>query len=198
MDDASSTVNRDDVADPDEASLVIPQSSIDTAAANETADTRWDNKMSASAEGAEEWVTVPRDPAETDVGVVATPASPAALVSGGVQSWADDAPDVLAPSSSGEPPVPATASADRQDDFHEVHRSRGGRGARHGGSGGLGEHRGGGYRGRGGYRGGTGDGPGYRGYGGYRGDRGAEGGYRGRGRGGPRGGFGGRGRDRDG
>lgn len=169
----------------DEASQVLPQSNVDSSAANEMAESHWDNKMSASAEGAEGWVKVPRDPAETETGLSATPAAVS-----GIQSWADDQPEaapVLAESNlSNNIPMNATApDVDRNDGFHEVHHSRGGRGR----NGPQGDHRGG-YRGRGRPRGGEG---GYRGRGGFRGDRsgGGDGGYRGRGRGGSRGGGGG-------
>lgn len=142
------------VQEVNEAPSVPQQSTIDAGAANEAAETHWDGKLSASAETTEEWVQVPRDPAETDTGVAATPAAAT-----GTQSWADDHPE-SAPVSS-EPAT--TAGAGRGDGFHEVHHSRGGRG-------------------RGGYRA-RGDFGGYRGRG-FRGDRGSRGrgGYRGRGR----------------
>lgn len=166
---------------PEDTGPVIPQAVADTGAANEAAENHWEAKLSASAEGNEEWVEVPRDPAETETGVTATPA---ALT--GTQSWADDHPEAAPASAPAPAPVPAAATetADRNDGFHEVHHFRGGRGR----NGPHGDHRGG-FRGRGGYRGG--EGGGFRGRGGYRGDRGGEGGYRGRGRGGYRG----RGRD---
>lgn len=164
--------------EPEDPQPVIPQATVDIGAANEAAESHWEGKVSASAEGNEEWIEVPRDPAETETGLTATPAAMA-----NTQSWADDHPDV-APT----PVEPATTgSMERNDGFHEVHHSRGGRGR----NGPHGDFRGG-YRGRGGFRGG--EGGGYRGRGGYRGDRGGEGGYRGRGRGGFRGG---RGRDGD-
>ncbi len=197
-------------SDPNQAATdaphIIPQSDIDAGAANESASARFGG---ASGDGAEEWVQVPRDPAETETGITATPAA-----AGGTQSWADE------PTESHE--QRAAEEGDLNDGFHEVHHSRGGRG-RHGAPGeyrggyrgrGYRSYEGGGYRGRGGYRGGeggyrSGDG-GYRGgEGGYRGSEGGyrggdggfrggdggyrgEGGYRGRGRGGFRGG---RGRD---
>ena len=145
----------------------VPEaSSIDAGAANAAAETNWEAKMSASGtSGPEGWVEVPRDPAETDTGITATPAAVM-----GSQSWAEDVPTET---------VTAAPVTNGGDGFHEVHHSRGGRGR----GGYQGEYRGGG-RGRGGYRGDRGgEGGGYRGRGGYRGDRG-EGGYRGRGRGG--------------
>lgn len=148
----------------------VPEASnIDAGAANAAAGMNWD----ASAEqGAGSWVEVPRDPAETETGVAATPAAMA-----GTQSWAEDVPT--------EPiPVPAPSAAEPKanggDEFHEVHHGRGGRGR----SGSQNEHRGG-HRGGRGFRGDRGGEGGYRGRGGFRGDRGGgEGGYRGRGRGG--------------
>ncbi|KAI9792328.1 MAG: hypothetical protein M1816_002553 [Peltula sp. TS41687] len=165
----------------DDSQSIIPQTTVDTGAANEAAVSHWEDKTTAPAEGNDEWIEVfPRDPAETETGVTATPAA-----MNNTQSWADDHPDV-APAST----EPATTGMPdhRNDGFHEVHHSRGGGRGRNGPAG---DHRGG-YRGRGGFRGG--EGGGYRGRGGgFRGDRGGgEGGYRGRGRGGFRGG---RGRD---
>lgn len=159
-----------------ETPTVPDASNIDAGAANAAAETNWEAKMSASAtSGAEGWVEIPRDLAETDTGVTATPAA-----MNSTQSWAEDVPS--------EPPVSVAPPAGN-DGFHEVHHSRGrGRGNFHG------DNRGG-FRGRGGYRGDRGGEGGYRGRGGFRGgDRGGEGGYRGRGRGGgPRGGQRGRG-----
>ena len=156
-------------------------SNIDAGAANAAATTNWD---AAVDQGADSWVEVPRDLAETDTGVAATPAAMA-----GTQSWAEDVPAESAPA-----PVAPTAEpkAAGGDGFHEVHHGRGGRGR----NGSYGEHHGehrGSHRGRGGFRGDRGgDGGyregGYRGRGSFRGDRGGgEGGYRGRGRGGFRG-----------
>ena len=149
----------------------VPNSAnIDAGAANAAAETSWEPKLSASAEGGPEgWVEVPRDLAETDTGNTATPAGMT-----GTQSWAEDVPvePTAAPISSTE-----GTAVNGGDGFHEVHHGRGR---------GRGEFRGGGGRGRGnrGDRGGEG---GYRGRGGYRGDRGGgDGERRGRGRGGYR------------
>ena len=146
----------------------VPEaSSIDAGAANAAGEADWKPEMSASGDiGPDGWVDVteiPRDPAETDNGVTATPAAMT-----GTQSWAEDFP--------AEPEQATTPLANGGDGFHEVHHGRGrGRG------GPSGEFRSG-NRGRGGYRGGRG---------GPRGDRGGEGGYRGdrggRGRGGYKG-----------
>ena len=153
-------------------------SNIDAGAANAAAETNWEAKLSASAEsGPDGWVEVARDPNETDTGVEGTPAAMS-----GTQSWAEDVPgdSITTPT----PPVPVngnlgtTGSDGFQDVIHHVRgRGRGFQG-----------DRGGGNRGRGGYRGDR-SGEGHRGgRGGYRGDRGGgEGGFR-RGRGGPRGG----------
>ena len=148
----------------------VPEASnIDAGAANSAAETNWDVKPSISSE-ANEWVEVPRDPAETDTGNAATPA---AMTS--TQSWAEDVPSEQPPAFA--QPVPAEAS----DGFHEVQHHRGGRGR-----GSQGEHRGGNRGGRG-FKGERGEGGG-RGRGGYRGDRGGgDGERRGRGRGGHRG-----------
>jgi hypothetical protein len=152
-------------------STVPVQSDIDAGAANEAAAEGWDAKLSAPGEGADSWIEIPRDPAETETGLAATPEDVNAK-----ESWADDHP-VSVPSGPA-----ANGAPGGNDGFREVHHSRGGRGR----GGHQGDYvRGGGFRGRGGYRGDRGgEGGGYRGRGGYRGDRGGEGGYRGRGRGG--------------
>lgn len=160
------------VPDPVDTPTVPAASSIDAGAANAAAEAHWEAKQSVSGESGQDWIEVPRDPAETETGLAATPA---ALPN--TQSWAEDVPteSVGAAVALGAPP--ATNSG---DGFHEVHHGRG-----RGRNGYQSEYRGGGRGGRG-YRGGEG---GYRGRGGgYRGDRGGgEGGYRGRGRGGYRG-----------
>jgi len=135
----------------------IPQNSgFGDGTANAAAEANWDNSNDLST--SQEWIEVPRDTADTDTGITATPAAPS-----NVQSWADDQPDSPAD-------ITTAPAANNNDGFHEVHRSRGGR-----------DRGDGQFRGRGG-RGGEG---GYRGRGGFRGDGS---GYRGRGRGGPRGG----------
>jgi hypothetical protein len=68
-------------------SHAIPQNAgLGNGAANAAAEANWDaaNDLSAS----QEWVEVPRVPAETDTGATPTPAAPSK-----VQSWADDQPD---------------------------------------------------------------------------------------------------------
>ncbi|KAL3427537.1 hypothetical protein PVAG01_01046 [Phlyctema vagabunda] len=109
----------------------IPQNSGFGEGANAAAEANWDQNNDLSA--SQEWVEVPRDAAETDNGITATPAAPS-----NIQSWADDQPDS---------PVETTpAPANPNDGFHEVQRSRGGQGRGRGG-------RGDGHRGRGGFRG---------------------------------------------
>ncbi|RFU33588.1 hypothetical protein B7463_g2749, partial [Scytalidium lignicola] len=151
----SSTVNG--AQEPGRAQSPVPQNSGIGDGANAAAEANWDNNndMSASQEG---WVEIPRDAAETETGVTATPAA-----HGNTQSWADDQPELSVQHTSSPPANP-------NDGFHEVQRSRGGRdrgdGQFRGGRGGRG---GDGYRGRGGYRG---DGNGHRGRGGRGGSRG--------------------------
>ena len=169
-----------------ETPTVPEASNIDAGAANAAAEANWAPELSASAEsGPDGWIEVPRDPAETETGLNATPAA----LNNNTQSWAEDVPNDPAPATTETGAAPPTNNTG--DGFHEVHH--GGRGGRGRG----GEHRGG-WRGRGGFRGGDRGGEGgYRGRGGfrgdrggeggYRGDRGGEGGYRGRGRGGFRG-----------
>lgn len=157
---------------PAEAESMAPpqQSSITAEAANAVAERSWDPQasMTSDSPSGEGWVEVPRDPAETETGLAATPAA-----MHNSTSWAEE--------------VNADAAAEgkptaENDGFEQVvhHQNRGrGRGPR-------GDirvrARGGDYRGRG--RGdrerGEGD---YRGSGRGRG-RGAEGGFRGGNRGG--------------
>ena len=152
----------------------VPEvSNIDAGAANAAAGNNWDASASVD-QGADSWVEVSRDPAETETGIAATPAAMA-----GTQSWADEVPTEMPAATA----PAAEPKANGGDGFHEVHHGRGGRGR----NGSQGEHRGG-HRGRGGFRGDRGGEGGHRGRGGFRGDRGGgEGGYRGRGRGGFRG-----------
>ncbi|KAH6656692.1 hypothetical protein BKA67DRAFT_531951 [Truncatella angustata] len=151
-------------AEPTPASGIPASADVGDSAANAAAESQWDNSnndLSASAtQDQEEWVKVPRDPAETDTGLEATPAA-----DGPVQSWADDHPEQSA----------ETPAAPADDGFQSVPQRSRGRG--HGESGG--------YRGRGrgrgdGYRGGRGRGDGRgRGRGQGRGNFGGQGGRRG-------------------
>lgn len=56
-------------------------------AANEVAESHWDDGNDGAI--TQEWVEVPKDPAETETGLEATPAA-----SHNTQSWADDHPEV--------------------------------------------------------------------------------------------------------
>lgn len=121
---------------------------------NAAAEANWDiaNDLSASSE----WVDVrlPRDAAETDTGIDATPEAAT-----NTQSWADEQPE--------SPTATLGANPSHSDGFHEVQRFRGNRDSQNrGGRGGRGGE---GYRGRGGFRGGRGGGEGGRGRGGPRG-----------------------------
>ncbi|KAI0901392.1 hypothetical protein F4806DRAFT_452112 [Annulohypoxylon nitens] len=120
------------------SSDVTANNDVGDSAANAAAESQWDQNNDLSASGSQEdWVTVPRDPAETDTGLTATPAT-----TGNVQSWADEQP---------ENPPQARAPADANDGFHQVQRNRPQRGDREGGyrGRGRGDHHRGGYRGHG-------------------------------------------------
>lgn len=142
---------------PDEPLIAPSQTSIGDAA-NALAESTWDPQASgslAASASADGWVEVPRNPAETETGVQATPAS--------VQpssSWAEDIPTEA-------PAVPSTEGNDgfepvvhhhqRQNSVRGRGRGRG-RGEGYRGRGGRGEFRGRG-RGRGGeFKGGRGRG----------------------------------------
>jgi hypothetical protein len=143
-----------------EVSAIPEQASTGDDAANAVAESRWDPESSMHSAG-EGWVNVPRDPAETDTGLQATPAAPAAQAENS-NSWADDVPEESKP-------------LNENDGFEQVkgrHTDNRGRGR---GRGGRGDGFRGGRGGRGGargeFRGGRGRG-GDRGRGGFRGDRG--------------------------
>ena len=129
-----------DTADVDVVSLPPEQTSTGELAANAVAEA-WDPQASVTDTSAtnDEWVQVPRDPAETETGIIATPAvAPEAS-----NSWAE------------EVGAAATSVDDKteteNDGFEQVRRERGrGRGGR----GGRGEFRGRGRGGREGHRGG--------------------------------------------
>ncbi|KAI0179941.1 hypothetical protein GGR52DRAFT_529083 [Hypoxylon sp. FL1284] len=117
------------------ASAFPENADVTDGAANAAAESRWDagNDLSASQE---DWVKVPRDPAETETGLSATPMS-----ASNVQSWADEQPEN----------PPETRATETNDGFQAVQRNRPGRGDREGGGyrgRGRGDHRGG-YRGHG-------------------------------------------------
>ena len=139
-------------------------------AANAAGENQWDpeNTNTNNLAESQEWVNVPRDPAETETGLTATPAAPS-----NTQSWADDHPEPAAE-------VTAATTQTESDGFQAVHRHRG-RGDREG-------H----HHGRGGRGGERGHGHHHRGRGAFRGEG------RGRGRGGERGAYRGRGGPRRG
>jgi len=129
----------------------IETGNIDAGAANESAATQWDaqaTSASASDPMSESWVSVPRDPAETENG-------PNAAAVNATQSWADEAPPAPAPKEK-------TTAGTTEDGFHEVQRKnvRGGRGGHEGGGRGGGGGRGRGFRGGRGRGGGEGRGRG--------------------------------------
>ena len=136
------------------------QSSVTAEAANAVAENSWDAQASVltneSGTG-EGWVEIPRDPAETETGVIATPAA-----KHGGNSWAEEVTEVT------ETEEKASAENDGFEQVvHHGNRDRG-----------RGRGRGGDFRGRGrgdGFRGGRGRGD--------RGDGGERRGGRGRGRG---------------
>lgn len=64
----------------------IPQNSAFGEGGNAAAEANWDNNNDLSA--SQEWVEIPREATETDVGVAATPAA-----APNTQSWADEQPD---------------------------------------------------------------------------------------------------------
>lgn len=135
----------------------IETGNIDAGAANESAATQWDvqaTSASTSDPMSESWVSVPRDPAETEN-------SPSAAAVNATQSWADEAPPAPAPKEK-------TTAGATEDGFHEVQRKnvRGGRGGHEGNGRGGGGGRGRGFRGGRGRGGGEGRGRGGRGRGG--------------------------------
>ncbi len=116
-------------------------------AANAAGESQWDTgNGTKDLSMSQEWVEVPRDPAETETGLHATPAEV-----GNTQSWADEQPDhppptlPTAPSNASTGITANTASVEANDGFHQVQRHNRGRSEHNGFRGG----RGGGYRGRG-------------------------------------------------
>lgn len=129
-----------EVVSPDNASSAAPeQASTAGEAANAVAESAWNAEASMTTDNTqagEDWVQVPRDPAETETGT-----SPAVQQS--TSNWADEAG--AAAEEKGPTPV------SENDGFSEVRRERGGRGR--GGRGGRGSDGRGRGRGRGEYRG---------------------------------------------
>lgn len=71
-----------------EATNSIDNLKVTDEAANSVAGSHWDSTKDVQASQDSEWVEIPRDPAETDTGLNATPAANA-----NTQSWADDHPE---------------------------------------------------------------------------------------------------------
>lgn len=141
---------------PEEITSVVPDQATITDAANATGEA-WNPEASMTAQSVEDWVQVPRDPAETETGSVV----PAPQQS--TSNWADEA-------GAAAEETTIIVPTGENDGFSEVKRDRGGRG-RGGARGGRGHHEGRGRgRGRGEFRGRGGRG---------RGDRGDRGGARG-------------------
>ncbi|CAK7275535.1 hypothetical protein SEPCBS57363_006743 [Sporothrix epigloea] len=136
----------------------LANADVGDAAANAAGEAQWDtNNTSKELSMSQEWVQVPRDPAETETGLVATTAAPS-----NTQSWADDQPEHPTAAVPAAIPNAVTtaatnaAAAEPNDGFHQVQRLNRGRSERD-----VFRGRGGGYRGRG--RGGDGRGRGGRG-----------------------------------
>lgn len=158
---------------PAQEPMIVPaQGSTGAEAANAVAESNWDPQASVisnASAGGDGWVEVPRDPAETDTGLIATPAA-----MHGAASWAEEVTEGAAAEEK---------AAVENDGFEQVVHHQRGRGRGHEGRGRGGEFRGRGGRGRGDGRGGgrgKGDGErrgGGRGRGeGFRGNRGRGGG----------------------
>ncbi|KAI1614811.1 hypothetical protein EDD37DRAFT_609297 [Exophiala viscosa] len=135
--------NETESAEP-EVVAIPEQAATGDDAANAAAESSWDPQASAITDTSannDEWVQVPRDPAETDTGLANTPAA-----MHGSSNWAEEV---------GAAAAAEEKTAAENDGFEQVRRERGGRGR--GGRGGRGEHRGRGRGGRGdGHRGGRG------------------------------------------
>jgi hypothetical protein len=160
-----------------ELTAVAEQTSVGAEAANAVPDSTWDAQASILTTGSntgDGWVEVPRDPAETETGLAATPTT-----TQGASNWAEEVTEGIAAEEK---------AAAENDGFEQVVGSKQGRGRGRG----KGEFRGE-FRGRGGDRGGRGgrgrgDGDSRRGGrgrgrgdGSFRGDRGGDRGGRGRG-----------------
>ncbi|WQF82461.1 hypothetical protein CDEST_07475 [Colletotrichum destructivum] len=154
---ANATVNEIEAEDTavingqNEQASETPSNANITSGSGNAAGEKWDQAADNNMSLSQEWVSVPRDPAETETGVDATPAAVS-----NTQSWADDQPDHHEAQAD-----TTTAAADPNDGFHQVQGRNRGRGDREG------SYRG---RGRGEWRGrGRGEGRGGRGRGGQRG-----------------------------
>ncbi|KAF9874513.1 hypothetical protein CkaCkLH20_08076 [Colletotrichum karsti] len=145
---ANATVNEIEAGDDIALTNGHPEQNIEshananiTSGSGNAAGEKWDQNDNTLSES-QEWVSVPRDPVETETGIEATPAA-----ASNTQSWADDQPEHHEIQQ--EAPAPA---ADPNDGFHQVQGRNRGRGDREGGSGHRGRGRGE-WRGRGGFRG---------------------------------------------
>ena len=140
LEDATATAiptTGDETAEP-QVVQIPDQAATGDEAANAVAETTWDPQASQVTDTSatnEEWVQVPRDPAETDTGVAATPAA-----MHGSSSWTEEV---------GAAAAVEEKIAAENDGFEQVRRERG-RGGRGGRGSGRGDFRG---RGRGGGRG---------------------------------------------
>lgn len=72
----------------EEAATETPTNANIGSGAGNAAGEKWDQSADNSMSLSQEWVSVPRDPAETETGVEATPAAVS-----NTQSWADDQPE---------------------------------------------------------------------------------------------------------
>ncbi|KAF9887655.1 hypothetical protein FE257_009748 [Aspergillus nanangensis] len=126
-----------------------PAQTIVSDAANPVAEASWDPNASdalASSTNADGWVEVPRDPAETETGFEATPASGSDLKNNEAAVQGNGEENVIAPKADGG--EAGSAQHQRQPSFRGRGRGRGrGEGSR---GRGRGEFRGRGGRGRGG------------------------------------------------
>lgn len=127
----------------EESPSVVPEQTLATvdSAANAAAENAWNPEASTitdNTQSGEDWVQVPRDPAETETGSIVP------TVQQSTSNWADEA-------GAAAEEIEATPQPEN-DGFSEVRRDRGGRGrgGSRGGRGGDGRGRG---RGRGEYRG---------------------------------------------
>ncbi|PHH67614.1 hypothetical protein CDD82_1276 [Ophiocordyceps australis] len=90
----------------------IQNISVSDEAANAVAESHWVGESDVAI--SQEWVDVktPRDAAETETGIEATPAAPS-----NTQSWADEQPDAIT--------LPTPVITESNDGFHQVQRNRG-------------------------------------------------------------------------
>lgn len=133
--DATATVTTESAtaAEPEAEQVQPPAQTLVGEGANAVAEANWDaNASGVSSANTEGWVEVPRDPAETDTGLEATPAAAQAEVKG----------SATAEHGSENVTVP-------KDGFEQVHHHQRQPSVRGRGRGGHGRGRGDGFRGRG-------------------------------------------------